>query len=110
LARYYDNSTYADWADFTWDWLRGHKYITDDWVVWDGAYIETNCTKINELKFSYNTAILMQGAAHMYNYVSRVFFSLSDSVILLAVLLTGVPPPHRNRLEDLTSGRNASTD
>lgn len=70
LARYTDNSTYAKHAEETWEWLRGVGYINDDWDVYDGANVEHNCTNINKAQFSYNAAVLLQGAAFMYNYVS----------------------------------------
>jgi mannan endo-1,6-alpha-mannosidase len=37
--------------------------------VYDGGHVEKNCTDINKATFSYNAAILLQGAAFMYNYV-----------------------------------------
>lgn len=72
LARYTDNSTYADWAEKTWDWMYGVGYIdNENYHIYDGAHVQTNCTDINKAQFSYNTGVLLQGAAHMYNYVSR---------------------------------------
>lgn len=70
LARYTQNDTYLDWSERTWDWLVSLKYVTDDYTVYDGAYIEDNCTAITKAQFSYNAAVLLQGAAFMYNYVS----------------------------------------
>lgn len=67
LARYTGNTTYAKYAEDTWDWLVGIGYIDKDWNVYDGAHIETNCTDINRAQFSYNAAILLQGAAFLYN-------------------------------------------
>lgn len=72
LARYTSNETYAKFAEETWDWLWAVEYIDhDNWMVYDGAHVEHNCTDINKATFSYNAAILLQGAAFMYNYVSR---------------------------------------
>lgn len=71
LARYTKNDTYAQYAERTWDWLWGVGYIdNENWHVYDGAHVEHNCTDINRLKVSYNPAVLVQGAAFMYNYVS----------------------------------------
>lgn len=39
-------------------------------MVYDGGRVQANCTDINKLTFSYNAAVLTQGAAFMYNYVS----------------------------------------
>lgn len=38
--------------------------------IYDGAHVETNCTDINKAQFSYNNAVYLLGAAHMYNFVS----------------------------------------
>ncbi|CRK14856.1 hypothetical protein BN1708_017329, partial [Verticillium longisporum] len=69
LARYTRNDTYTQAAEETWDWLWGVNYIDhENWRVYDGGHIEHNCTDINKATFSYNIAVLMQGAAFMYNY------------------------------------------
>lgn len=70
LARYLDNSTYADWAEKTWDWVREVGFMDDKYNIFDGAHVETNCTDINRAQFSYNNAIYLLGAAHMYNYTN----------------------------------------
>ncbi|KAJ9144059.1 Mannan endo-1,6-alpha-mannosidase [Pleurostoma richardsiae] len=70
LARYTDNETYAGWAHETYDWLKSVRYIDDEYNVYDGAHVDHNCTDINKAQFSYNAAILLQGAAFMYNYTS----------------------------------------
>ncbi|KAK2009675.1 family 76 glycoside hydrolase [Colletotrichum eremochloae] len=68
LARYTGNATYSEWAEKTWDWLSGVGFIdSDTWAVYDGARVETNCTDINKVQFSYNAAMLVQGAAFLYN-------------------------------------------
>ena len=38
--------------------------------MYDGGHVQANCTDINKAQFSYNSAILLQGSAFMYNYVS----------------------------------------
>ncbi|KAH9885191.1 glycoside hydrolase family 76 protein [Xylariomycetidae sp. FL2044] len=68
LARYTNNQTYADWAIKTWDWLTSVGYIDSEYNVFDGGHIPHNCTDINRQQFSYNAAVLLLGAAHMYNY------------------------------------------
>jgi len=71
LARYTGNNTYAERAEKTWDWLWGVKYIDHDtWAVYDGASVNDNCTELHKTKYSYNTGILIQGVAFMYNHVS----------------------------------------
>ncbi|GJC89100.1 mannan endo-1,6-alpha-mannosidase DCW1 [Colletotrichum liriopes] len=71
LARYTNNETYAKHAEKTWDWLWGVNYIDhENWNVYDGGHVEHNCTDVNKQQFSYNAAILTQGAAFMYNYTN----------------------------------------
>ncbi|KAI1077335.1 mannan endo-1,6-alpha-mannosidase [Whalleya microplaca] len=67
LARYTDNSTYADLASKTFDLIQRLGYISDKWDVYDGAHLP-DCTDINKAQFSYNAAMLLQGCAFMYNH------------------------------------------
>lgn len=69
LARYTDNATYAEWSEDTWDWLIEKGYISEDYHVYDGAHLP-DCTEVLPQQFTYNAAVLLLGAAHMYNYVS----------------------------------------
>ncbi|PNY27942.1 Mannan endo-1,6-alpha-mannosidase DCW1, partial [Tolypocladium capitatum] len=69
LARYTGNETYAKRAEDSWDWLWGTNFIDHDiYFVYDGAHVDTNCTDINRATFSYNAAVMLQGAAYMYNF------------------------------------------
>ncbi|KAK8018460.1 glycoside hydrolase family 76 protein [Apiospora marii] len=76
LALYSDNKTYADIATQSWDWTQGVGLVDKDWNVYDGANTgpdpetgkERNCTNINKLQYSYNAAVMIQGAAVMYKY------------------------------------------
>ncbi|RDA95652.1 hypothetical protein CP533_1131 [Ophiocordyceps camponoti-saundersi (nom. inval.)] len=71
LARYTHNGTYAEWAEKTWDWLWGVGFIDhENWRIYDGAHVDSNCTDINKATFSYNSAVLLQGAAFMYNFTN----------------------------------------
>lgn len=67
LARYFGNQTYADLATRTWDLIHDLGYISDKWDVYDGAHLP-DCTDLNKAQFSYNAAMLLQGAAFLYNY------------------------------------------
>ena len=69
LARYTGNSTYYDNAVRTFDWVTNVGLIDAEYNVFDGAHIESNCTDINRVEFSYNVAVWLLGAANMYNYV-----------------------------------------
>jgi len=80
LARYTENQTYADWAEKTWDWVSGVGFMDKDYNIYDGGHVEHNCTDINRAQFSYNSAVYLLGAAHMYNYVRC---ALMDSRCLL---------------------------
>ncbi|KEZ38781.1 Mannan endo-1,6-alpha-mannosidase [Scedosporium apiospermum] len=68
LARYTGNSTYMKYAEETWDWLVNIGYIADNWDIYDGAHVESNCTDINKAQFSYNAAVLLQGMAYLYDF------------------------------------------
>ncbi|KZL81549.1 glycoside hydrolase family 76 [Colletotrichum incanum] len=68
LARFTGNTNYSEWAEETWDWLFGVGLIdSETWAVYDGTHVETNCTVINKSQWSYNAAMLVQGAAFIYN-------------------------------------------
>lgn len=72
LARYTKNDTYAKRAEKAWDWMIGVGYIdSKTWNAYDGAHVDKNCTDVNKATFSYNAGVLVQGAAFMYNYVSK---------------------------------------
>ncbi|KAL2022142.1 hypothetical protein VTK56DRAFT_5971 [Thermocarpiscus australiensis] len=71
LARYTKNQTYADWAEKTFQWLWDVQYIDhNEWRVYDDGHVEANCTDINKAQFSYNAALLLHGAAFMYNHTN----------------------------------------
>ena len=69
LARYTGNQTYADWAEKEYDWITGTPLFTNQYVVYDGAQIENNCTVADRLQWTYNIGTFLMGAANMYNYV-----------------------------------------
>lgn len=71
LALYTGNSSYADWADKTWDWMVSVGYIDQYWRVIDGAHIGANCTDHVPYQFSYNAGGFILGAAAMYNYTEK---------------------------------------
>ncbi|KAG6028376.1 hypothetical protein E4U41_000687 [Claviceps citrina] len=71
LALYTGNSSYAEWADKTWEWMVGVGYIDRYWRVIDGAHIGANCTDHVPYQFSYNAGGFILGAAAMYNYTEK---------------------------------------
>ena len=71
LARYTGNDTYAQWAEKSYDWIRQTPLFTKDYVIYDGAQIQNNCTIATPITWSYNVGTFLMGAANMYNYVSQ---------------------------------------
>lgn len=70
LARYTHDEKYAKMATETFDWIKAVGYIDDDWNVFDGGHVPFNCTDVNRQQYSYNAAILLSGAAYMYDYTN----------------------------------------
>ncbi|KAI1320315.1 glycosyl hydrolase family 76-domain-containing protein [Xylariaceae sp. FL0255] len=71
LALYTGNSTYADWAVKTWDWMVNSQLMDKNYRVYDGAHIEDNCSIITPYEFSYNVGAFMLGAAAMVEYTNQ---------------------------------------
>lgn len=71
LAMYTGNSTYADWAVKTWDWMESIALIDQNFYVYDGSDDTMNCTKINRLQWTYNAGAMLLGAANMYAYTNQ---------------------------------------
>ncbi|KAF3174321.1 hydrolase 76 protein [Orbilia oligospora] len=67
LARYTGNETYAEWAMKSYDWTKRVGLITDDYKFYDGASVDTNCTHMDRIQWTYNGGIYLAGAAFMYN-------------------------------------------
>lgn len=70
LAKYTGNDTYAQWAYKTWDWMEGVKMLDSNYYIYDGADDSINCTKINNLQWTYNAGAMLLGAATLYNYTN----------------------------------------
>jgi mannan endo-1,6-alpha-mannosidase len=67
LALYTGNSSYADWAVKTWDWMVYAQLMDENYYIFDGSHIVgSNCTSIVPYQFSYNPAAFLLGAAAMY--------------------------------------------
>ncbi|KAI8957553.1 glycoside hydrolase family 76 protein [Daldinia sp. FL1419] len=71
LALYTGNTTYADWAVRTWDWMVNVKFIAEDYRVYDGAHIGDNCTTLTPYEFSYNVGAFLLGSAAMVAYTNN---------------------------------------
>ncbi|RDW58547.1 glycoside hydrolase family 76 protein [Aspergillus mulundensis] len=68
LARYTGNQTYADWAERIWDWTEDVGFVTNDYLFFDGASVDGNCTKYDHVQWTYNAGVYLLGAAAMYNF------------------------------------------
>jgi len=87
LAVYTGNASYATNAESTWDWITSVGFIDADYNVYDGAGTPTNCTPVNKQQYSYNSAIWLLGAAHMYNYTkgSQVWYERVDGLLTATI-------------------------
>ncbi|KAL9102414.1 MAG: hypothetical protein Q9163_002435 [Psora crenata] len=70
LARYTGNETYAQWAEKSYDWILTTQLFTDDYVIYDGAQVEQNCSTVSKIQWTYNIGVYLMGAANMYNYTN----------------------------------------
>ncbi|KAH6648990.1 cell wall glycosyl hydrolase [Truncatella angustata] len=68
LARFTGNQTYADWAEKVYDWMSDTGLITEDFKVFDGAQVDSNCTELDQAQWTYNAGIFLHGSAVMYNF------------------------------------------
>ncbi|KAJ2977572.1 hypothetical protein NUW58_g7770 [Xylaria curta] len=71
LALYTGNSSYADWATKTWDWMVAVEFIDENYRIYDGATVGHNCTDITPYEFSYNVGGFLLGAAAMVEYSNK---------------------------------------
>ena len=72
LARFTGDDKYSTSAEEVWDWMFKIGLIdNEDWYVYDGGQVGQNCSDINRMTFSYVMAMVTEGAAFMYNLVSR---------------------------------------
>lgn len=77
LARYTGDSIYAKHAVSTFQWMKDVGFIDQDYNVWDGAHVEKDCKDINHAQFSYTAAVLLHGAAIMWDFVSCPHLSVT---------------------------------
>ncbi|ANB11544.1 Dcw1p [Sugiyamaella lignohabitans] len=75
LARYTGNNSYVDWAERVWNWAEGVNFLNQTFVnqtfVYDGAYVEANCTNVRNLEWTYNYGLFISGCAYLYNYTNQ---------------------------------------
>lgn len=67
------NETYAEWTEKAWDWMAGVGLISahdqgPGYGVYDGTYVETNCSQIASwVQWTYSAGMLLNAAAVMWN-------------------------------------------
>jgi mannan endo-1,6-alpha-mannosidase len=66
LARYTGNQTYARLGAESLETILTLGYMDKAFNVFDGAHVP-NCDDINLVQYSYNAAVMLHGAAFMYN-------------------------------------------
>jgi mannan endo-1,6-alpha-mannosidase len=82
LALYTGNTTYADWALQTWDWMNAVGLMSPDYKVVDGTHNTDNCTEKDANTWTYNAGIFLLGGAAMYNYVSTTRLVLRSPLMI----------------------------
>ncbi|KAK0382155.1 glycosyl hydrolase family 76 [Colletotrichum limetticola] len=75
LAAATNDSRYADWASYVWDWSAAVGFLDADLKVYDGADSRDNCTKTNYVSFTYSTGIYLYGAAVMANHTGDALWA-----------------------------------
>lgn len=68
LARYTGNGTYVEWADKAYDWILSKGLVNQYCDAFDGTDSNSGCVDLNRDRWSYNVAMLLYGAATMYNH------------------------------------------
>ncbi|KAI9652166.1 MAG: hydrolase 76 protein [Alyxoria varia] len=66
LARDTKNQTYTEWAEKAFDWTMKSGIIDEDYNVFDGASVGSDCETVNRLQWSYNSATFLYGCATMH--------------------------------------------
>ena len=75
LGRYTGNETYYTEALKIGENMFRLGYVDNEFNVYDGAHIDTDCKAINQVQYSYNIAMMLQNCAFMYNHVSLPLLS-----------------------------------
>lgn len=74
LAYYTKKQSYVDTAKKIFDWTVKIGFITKDYVVFDGAHVDTGCTNIENGQWTYNVGVYLAGCAYLYKHVSLISF------------------------------------
>jgi mannan endo-1,6-alpha-mannosidase len=71
LAKFTGNETYSGWAEKSYTWAKDIGLIGDDYAVYDGTSATTDCKQINRIRWTAVHGTYTEGAAIMYNLVSK---------------------------------------
>jgi mannan endo-1,6-alpha-mannosidase len=83
LAVYTGNSSYADWAEKTWDWVFAIGLGSPSYQFFDGTDNNQNCTSLDHIQWTYNVGVFMLGAANMYHYVSSIRATFCTVILII---------------------------
>lgn len=69
LYRFTEDEMYLEQAEKIWDWMWGVGFMTDEkeFIIYDGADDQTNCTDLTVHKWSYIYGVFLGGCAYLYN-------------------------------------------
>ena len=91
LGTFTGNTTYFDWAETIYDWVREVGFIDDDYNAHDGGDIPQNCSDIHTEQYSYNAGVFLLGTAFMHNGTTLWnHVSYYDSCFNMMKVLTGL--------------------
>ena len=77
LARYTKNTTYAEWADKTYDWMDNITLIDNStWAVYDSISYDVITEACNnkprgDIQWTYNIGTVLAGCAYMWNFTQE---------------------------------------
>lgn len=94
LARYTGDESYARHAAETFEWMLRVGLVDGvSFDVFDGAHVQHDCRDINRAQFSYNVAVLLHGAAFMYDFTHSPVWAERVNGLLDSMLRTFFIPP-----------------
>lgn len=74
LALFTGNTSYADWAEKTWEWMNATELIDQRGYVYDGGHTYNDCSKLTRFQWSYNAGVFINGASAMYNMTGEAIW------------------------------------
>lgn len=80
------NTTYLEWSDRAYNWMKQANLITQDFHVLDGAQAPT-CTEITRAEWSYNIGTFLGGLGLMYKATNKQAY-IDDAKAMLNTATT----------------------